>query len=59
MHADNERHEQIQKLQTVLAKKDEQLEKGGSIGVVQNYSTSSTGDKHLAEAEVSCIQLDC
>ena len=38
MHTDNKQHEHEQELQSVVAKEDEQLEKGGSTKQVQHVA---------------------
>ena len=60
-HTDIEGHEHVQALQKVVAKEEEQLEKGGSTRDVQDvalldhdHSTSSMADDHSAEAKVNC-----
>ena len=64
LHTDIEGHEHVQALQTVVAKEEEQLEKGGSTRDVQDvalldhdhdHSASSTAYGHSAETEVSFL----
>ena len=64
LHTDIEGHEHVQALQKVVAKEEEQLEKGGSTRDEQDvalldhdhdHSASSTAYGHSAETEVSFL----